>query len=390
MTTAIPDSRHSFFSRRWHESYSLNPLTRELQSQGKDVLDLTETNPTKVGLFAGATIPGEVNPVDETYDPDPRGIPTAREAVAAYYRERGETVSAANVLVTSSTSEAYAFLFKLLCDPGDDVLIPNPGYPLFADLARMENASVRYYPIVWDPAGRWRIDLDALMRETGASTRAVLVINPHNPTGMLLEPDEQEKLIAHCASSRTALIADEVFIDYPYRKDPATSLAAADRCLTFTLNGLSKLLGLPQVKLSWICVSGPGQSQALEHLGFLGDLYLNVNSAVQHRLPYLLAGRSNRQQEIRRRIAANRATLEEAGDLAVAPLGGGWSQVLFLPESTDDENFALSLLRNQHVLVHPGYLFGLEPLQCLVLSLIVHETIFTEGVQRLAHELSRW
>ena len=244
---------------RLHWDLRPNRLTRLLEERrraGAPILDLTESNPT----HAGIRYPPEIahafdDPRVLVYDPAPAGAPAVREAVSRYYAARGYAVPPERILLTASTSEAYAYLFKLLADPGDHVLVPRPSYPLFS--ASMENVEARQYPLVYH--GRWSVDLDALAAAITPRTRAVIVVNPNNPTGSFLKRAEVAALAELCAAQGIAIVSDEVFADYAFAPDPerAAWLAAVDRCLTFSMSGLSKAAGLPQMKLGWILAAGP-------------------------------------------------------------------------------------------------------------------------------------
>lgn len=354
------------FSKRaeWHAP--LNRLTIERRKRG-DVLDLTETNPTRVGLDY---------PLDElsdalaraaraSYDPDPRGLRSAREALG----------NPDEFILTASTSEAYSFLFKLLTDPGDNVLTPSPSYPLFEHLASMELVQLR--PFALEFHRRWEIhDLPANDR-----TRAIVVVNPNNPTGSFVTRAEQDAI----ARRRLPVISDEVFLDYELEGNGTTFLH--DDVLTFTLGGLSKSAGLPHFKLAWIRVSGPGKREALEALELIADNFLSVATPVQVALPELLRIAPNIREAIRARTRANLATLRTANMPAaqVLPVEGGWSAVIRVPRVMPDEEFALELL-DRGVLVQPGYFFDFAE-GYLVVSLLPREETFAEGVTRIASAL---
>ena len=352
-----------------------NALSRAVAARREPFVDLTVSNPTVVGL----PVHEVALPPSPAYDPDPRGRPAAREAVAEYHG-----VSPEQVILTASTSEAYSWLFKLLCDPGDEVLVPQPSYPLFEYLTALESVRAVPYGLQWD--GEWHLDVSTL--RITPRTRAVLVVNPGNPTGAFLKMSEREAL------SRTGLplISDEVFADFAVAPDPRRmrTVAAYDDVLSIALSGLSKVAGLPQLKLGWMVASGPGAQELLRRLELIADTYLSVGGPVQLAAPELLAGRHGFQQALNSRLAQNRAAL-----LAARPPGaawdvlrseGGWSAILSVPRSRSDEKWALRLL-DAGVLVHPGYFFDFPAGAHLVLSLLGPPEAFARGVEILARAL---
>ncbi|MGZ3428833.1 MAG: aminotransferase class I/II-fold pyridoxal phosphate-dependent enzyme [Polyangia bacterium] len=340
------------------------------------LLDLTESNPTVVGLDypADAIVAALAAPAALTYEPTPRGLPAARAAVAAYYARHGVAVDAERITLTASTSDAYGWLFKLLCDPGDDVLVPQPSYPLFDQLAALESVRPVAYPLRYH--GGWFVDVEEVRRALTPRTRAILVVNPNNPTGSFLKRDEARALAALAAERDLALVSDEVFADYGFAADElrVTTLAGEAGALTFCLSGLSKLVGLPQLKLGWIVTGGPdaARSEALERLEHIADTYLSVAAPVQHAAPSLLALVDDVGAQIRARVRDNRATLARA--LAGSPAQlydaeGGWSAIVRLPSTSTEEEWTLALL-DDGVLVHPGFFFDLPP-TAIVISLLV-------------------
>lgn len=373
----------------------LSALAAEARRDGRAILDLTETNPTRAGLAAPPAVAELLaRPASLAYAPDPCGLPEARAAVSADFARRGHAVGPERIVLTASTSEAYGFLFKLLCDPGDAVAVPRPSYPLFDYLARLEGASVAAYPIRHD--GEWHVlagDVEAAL--TGR-TRAVVVVSPNNPTGSYLKREEADALLSLCAARGLALIADEVFADFAFGPDErrSTSVAGRDEALTFALGGLSKSCGLPQLKLAWTAVSGPAalRDEAMARLEVIADTYLSVGTPVQQALPDLLARLPDLQAPLRRRTAANLAALQAA--VAAAPAvsllvpEGGWSAVLRVPATASEDEWCLRLLRDDAVLVQPGYFFDFEAEAFLVLSLLPREEVFAEGVRRLVARAS--
>ena len=374
--------------------YEPNPLTRLLAQQraaGSRLIDLTESNPAVHGLSPDplCLAPPLASGL-RRYRPEPRGAPAAREAVARYYRERGIPTLAERVVLTASTSEAYGWLLKLLCEPGDCVLVPTPGYPLCADLARLERVRCGSYRLR-PGAGGWCLDRAGVAAGLRRGARAVIAINPHNPTGAYLSVEELCWLGRACADHGAALIVDEVFADYPWAAAAPDCSRGDTPALSFLLGGLSKALALPQLKCSWIVVDGPRRlvEAATAHLEFLGDTYLSVNGMVQEALPLLLARRHEVQEPIRSRIRANVATLRAAA-LPEAPSSvnrsGGWWWLQPLAAVADDAEFAAALLRDRGTLVHPGYLFDAEQ-PAVALSLITAPREFAAGIARLVGAL---
>jgi alanine-synthesizing transaminase len=385
------------FSERTRWDLRPNRLAERLaakRASGARVLDLTETNPTRVGLPCPDDVLAPlVRAEARRYEPQPFGLPAAREAVAADFARRGCAVEPGRIVLSASTSEAYAFLFKLLCDTGDEVLVPRPGYPLFDFLATLESVRVRTYPLRND--GEWHVDVAALRATLGARTRAVVAVTPHNPTGACLKRYEQDELVALCAAHGAALVSDEVFADYVFREDPrrAPCVARDGPALAFALGGLSKSCGLPQLKLAWTAVSGPEplRRDALARLEVVADTYLSVSTPVQVAAPEILARREELQAPIRARVLRNLEALRGAiGPGCPASLlepEGGWSAVLRVPATRSEEERVTRLLEERDVLVHPGFFFDFDHEAYLVLSLLPAEAEFAEGVARLVADL---
>jgi len=384
------------FSGRTPRSLDPNRLTAALETRrraGAAILDLTESNPTRAGIAYPA---GLLAPLAEApclvYEPSPRGLPSAREAVAADYARRGIRVEADRVLLTASTSEAYAFLFKLLCEPGDGVLVPRPGYPLF-DL-RLESVEIAPYALGYD--GEWHVIASAVEAALTPRTRAVVVVSPNNPTGSCLKRDEAEALQALCARKGLCLVADEVFADYVFGPDPRRlpSVAADGPALAFALGGLSKSCGLPQLKLGWVAVSGPPalRDEAMARLELVADTFLSVGTPVQRAAPSLLARLPELQAPIAARVKSNLARIEETlGPASKATLlrpEGGWYAVLRVPATIPEEELALRLLESRGVLVHPGYFFDFPGEAFLVLSLLPPGDVFRAGLAAVLEEAS--
>ena len=381
------------FSARTAWDRRLGTLARrvaERRAAGAPLLDLTETNPTRAGLLAPPDLLALLGDArGRRYDPVPEGHAAAREAVAADYARRGFTVEPGRILLTASTSEAYAFLFKLLCDPGDDVLVPRPSYPLFEYLAALESANALHYPLRYD--GEWHLGIDDVAEASTARTRAIVVVSPNNPTGSFLKREESQRLRHLAAARGWAVISDEVFADYPLRDDARRppSMAEDSAALTFSLGGLSKSVGLPQLKLAWIAAAGPAKErdEALARLEVVADTYLSVSTPVQLAAPALLARAEELQRPIAERVRGNVAELRRqlaAGSAAtLLDLEGGWSAVLRVPAIWPDEQWALTLLERDGVLVHPGFFFDFPQEAHLVLSTLAEPETFAEGVRRL-------
>jgi len=379
------------FSQRtsWHREQ--NRLTQALEarrSQGLPVIDLTVTNPTECGFSYSGIQTALVNPQALQYHPDPHGLLSAREAITAYYKERAVDVHPSDIILTASTSEGYSFIFKLLCNAGETVLVPAPSYPLFEYLAQVNDVELIQYQLLYDHG--WHIDVDSIKRGLTAGTKAIVIVSPHNPTGMVLHQNEYRALIEIAQRNHLALIVDEVFVDYCFNAAHAPPCTAEKSdVLTFTLNGLSKMCGLPQMKLGWIITSGnPVEaSEALERLEILSDTFLSVNTPVQVALPeFFKAGRAIRQQ-IRNRTANNyfwlKNRITSQSHLTLLDTEGGWSTVLRVPSIHTDEEWALNLLEQEGILVYPGYFFDFEREGYLVVSLLVEETHFQSAMDRV-------
>ena len=380
------------FSSRFQWDLRPNRITQLLSEKrraGARILDLTESNPTHAGLsYPAAIVRAFEDPRVLSYEPSPAGMREARETVAAYYRARGQDVAPERILLTASTSEAYAYLFKLLADPGDDVLVPRPSYPLFEFLANMESVEARQYPLRYH--GSWGIDTHALTESISVRTRAIVLVNPNNPTGSYVKTEELRALL----DLGLPLISDEVFSDYPLGDDDdrVTTLAGIEDHLCFSMSGLSKVAGLPQMKLGWIVVSGPGplRRDAMERLEWIADTYLSVGTPVQCAAARLLDAGQAVQQEIRARTAANLAAAREA--LAGSPadilaVEGGWYIVIKVPRIRSEEEWALELLSRDNVLVQPGFFYDFESEAFLIASLLTEPPVFHEGIARLAASL---
>jgi len=369
-----------------------NRLTQLLTAKrraGARILDLTESNPTRASLaYPAETLSALADPRGLIYEPAPAGAAEARQAVASYYRTRGHNLDVSRILLTASTSEAYAYLFKLLANPGDQVLVPRPSYPLFEFLAHMEAVEARQYPLVYH--GAWSIDLDALRGAITDRTRAVVLVNPNNPTGSYVKRHELEALVRWCAERGIALISDEVFSDYAFARDESrvATLAGVEECLAFSMSGLSKIAGLPQMKLGWIVASGPEhlRREALEKLEWIADTYLSVSTPVQCAAVHLLKVGDNIREQIRERCAANLAAAREAlaGSAGnILAVEGGWYITVQAPKIRSEEEWVLELLERENLLVQPGFFYDFETEAFLIVSLLTVPEVFNEGLNRL-------
>jgi aspartate/methionine/tyrosine aminotransferase len=375
------------------ESNAVTRAVVDLRAAGVPIVDLTESNPTRCRIpYPAGLLDALADPQALQYEPHPFGLPAAREAVAADQRRRGARVDPAHVVLTASTSEAYAWLFKLLCNPGDVVLVPQPSYPLFEHLTALEGIAA--HPYTLDYHRRWSIDLESI-RAAPAGVRALLMVSPNNPTGSFVTVAELQAVAAICRSRGWALIADEVFADYPLEAtDYVTDIAARIDVLSFTLAGLSKTTGLPQLKLGWCIAGGPAaeRNAALGALEVIADSYLSVGIPVQVAAPHLLeAGASVRaaiQARVGRNLEALRAAAARHPACEVLRMEGGWSAVIRAPSTRPEEQLTLDLLREERLLVHPGYFFDFPRETYLVVSLLPPDDVFDEAGARLLQFLS--
>jgi aspartate/methionine/tyrosine aminotransferase len=388
------------FSSRLPFNLPRNRLSAALADKreaGADLLDLTESNPTRVGLF-GDDLSDLLRPLSDRrglrYDPQPQGSLSARRAISAYYGRRGLDADPDHLVLSASTSEAYSWLFQLLCDVDDVVLYPQPSYPLFEHLAGLSSVRLLPYPLEYD--GRWTLDLSALRSVCETGPRAILLVNPNNPTGSYLRREELDALLDLCQTRQIALISDEVFGDYSFgdpARDPGRvpsllGSGAAERALCFVLSGLSKVIGMPQLKLGWIHVGGPGnlRQAAQERLLLVADTFLSVGTPIQLAADSLLSRQPALTTAIARRTCDNRQVCQEAvRDTACQLLhaDGGWSAVLRLPRVLSEEEWVLRLLAEDDVVVYPGYFFDFPEEAYLVVSLLPEPPVFAEAMRRL-------
>ncbi|MGC4065647.1 MAG: pyridoxal phosphate-dependent aminotransferase [Polyangiaceae bacterium] len=363
---------------------------RAILADGRSLLDLTPSNPTAVGLEPFTELPELLSPRGvERYRPDPFGLLEAREALAVRWSHVGTRISPTQIMLTASTSEAYGVLFKLLCDPGDEVLIPEPSYPLFEHLARLEHVQLVPYRHRYD--GAWYLDIDSVRARRTPRTRAILLVSPNNPTGSVVSRSELNAL----AELGLPLVSDEVFGRYLFgdAKTRFHSALEAPEALVFVLDGLSKSMGLPQCKLGWTTVSGPRElvDEALCRLEIICDSYLSVATPVQLALPALLRHESARHTVIQRRLETNLAhLLASTRDTAVSPLSldGGWSAVLRVPAVRSETEWVLGLMESHGVVVQPGWFFDFEREAFLVVSLLTEPDIFARGIASILADTS--
>jgi alanine-synthesizing transaminase len=381
------------FSKRLPHSLSANALSRRLdalRTSGERWVDLTLSNPTRAGFDYPADLLFDL--ADRralAYEPHPFGLAAARDAVARDHDRRGARVDPSHVVLTASTSEAYAWLFKLLCNPGETVLVPRPSYPLFEHLTRLEAIEAVAYDLEYH--GRWQIDFDSLAVRADSAAKAILLVSPNNPTGSYVTAPELERLLEFCDQRRLALVADEVFVDYPLEApaDVATDIALRSRALAFTLGGLSKSVGLPQLKLGWIVVGGNERvrGEALRALELIADSYLSVSTPVQVAADALLrrggAVRAGILERVRGNLATLRAIASRFHAATVLSCEGGWYAVIRVPSTRSEEQLVLELLERERVLVHPGYFFDFPREAYVIVSLLPRPDVFADATARM-------
>ena len=382
------------FSDRTRWELTRNRFTEaleEVRAAGAKILDLSLSNPTRAGLHydAPAILLSLSAPQAMDYDPQPKGLLRAREAVANYYRSQHgiAQADAERLVLTTSTSEGYTHVFRLLCNPGDELLVPKPSYPLFEFLAELQDVKLVPYALIYDHG--WQMDFSSLEKAVTPRSRGVVVVHPNNPTGSYVARDEQKQLNQFCSEHRLALIVDEVFLDYSHDRVARPSFAANDDVLTFTLSGLSKIAALPQMKVAWIAASGPQPevNDAMARLEVIADTYLSMNAPIQWATPTLLDQRKNIQKQLLDRVLGNLAEFDRqfAAQSTCQRLSvqGGWYAVLRVPATQADEDLAIALLRQKSVQVHPGHFYDFPSDGYLVLSLITEKDEFAEGIKRL-------
>jgi alanine-synthesizing transaminase len=382
------------FSKRTDWKLTPNRFTQaqaELRASGMEMLDLSVSNPTRAGIpYDEETIlQSLVQPEALEYDPQPRGLLSARQAIARYYHDAHDLydLDPESFILTTSTSEGYSYVFRLLCNPEDEILVPKPSYPLFEFLADLQDVKLVPYPLLYDRG--WQIDFPSLYKTVNHRTRAVVIVHPNNPTGSYASSSEMEALNRFCAEYNLALIVDEVFLDYAHDGAVRSSFGANEPALTFTLSGISKISGLPQMKVAWVATSGPPEKKAdaLARLEVIADTYLSMNAPLQLALPTLLDQRKGIQPLLLDRVRNNLQDLDH--QLARQKIcerlivEGGWYAILRVPALQSDEDLAIDLLRKVAVLVHPGHFYDFPQDGYLVLSLITPTDVFREGVGRI-------
>jgi len=387
------------FSHRTSWKLTQNALTRaieEAREAGANLLDLTTSNPTRAGLkYDAENLLGAFsNDKALDYDPQSKGLLSARGAVAEYYRQEHDIfqLDPECIILTTSTSEAYSYIFRLLCNADDEILVPKPSYPLFEFLADLQDVRLIPYPLLYDHG--WQIDFPSLYKSVTHRTRAVVVVHPNNPTGSFVRGEEVSALSGFCKEYGLAIIADEVFLDYALDGAPRTSFAKNDEVLTFALSGVSKVSGLPQMKLAWMVVNGPPDSatDAMSRLEIIADTYLSMSTPIQLAAPVLLDQRKNIQPLLLDRTRENlqeldRALLRQKSCQRLA-VEGGWYTILRVPVTRSDEELSIELVQRAGVLVHPGHFFDFASEGNLVLSLITASDAFREGVKRILRHVN--
>jgi alanine-synthesizing transaminase len=380
------------FAGRTNWNLSPNRLSEALarhRAGARPLIDLTASNPTSCGFLYDreGILRALSNSAALSYEPSPNGLESARRAIAAYYAARKTQISPEDILLTTSTSEAYSFAFRTLCDPGDELLIPEPSYPLFSFLADIQDVKLVRYLLIHDHG--WQMDFHTLEQAITPRSRGVIVVHPNNPTGHFTKPAEFAQLNKFCASRQMAIIADEVFLDFVLSEAPPLSFAANRNALTFTLSGLSKISGLPQMKAAWFVTSGPEslKQQALARLELIADTYLSMNAPVQLALPTFLEQRHAFQRQVLARVRKNLTELDgliaRQSSCSRLHLEGGWYAVLRVPATRPDEELAIDLLSAKDVYVHPGHFYDFPSDGYLIVSLITPEREFGEGILRL-------
>jgi aspartate/methionine/tyrosine aminotransferase len=368
----------------------------ELRSAGSELLDLSLSNPTRADIHydAEAILGALAQPEALDYDPQPKGLLHARQAVVEYYHadHQGYDLDPESIILTTSTSEGYSYVFRLLCNPGDEILVPKPSYPLFDFLADLQDVHLVPYPLLYDHG--WQIDLPSLYQAVSPRTRGIVLVHPNNPTGSYTHSAEVVDLNHFCKTNGLALIVDEVFLDYPHDGVSRSSFALNSEALTFTLSGLSKIAALPQMKVAWIVTSGPetGKSAALARLEVIADTYLSVNAPLQLATPVLLDQRKSIQALLLDRVRTNLQELDRqlshGKKCTRLEMEGGWYVILRVPVTQSDEDLTIDLLRKIGVLVHPGHFYDFSEDGYLILSLITPTPDFREGIHRVLNLLN--
>lgn len=387
------------FSERTNWRLAQNRFTQaveEVRASGAKILDLSASNPTRVGLEfqAQEILQALSSPRSLDYDPQAKGLLSARQAIAAYYRDQHgvRDPNAERIVLTTSTSEGYSYVLRLLCNAGDELLVPKPSYPLFEFLADLQDVRLVPYPLIYDHG--WQMDFPSLEKAVTPRTRGVVVVHPNNPTGSYVQAGEFGPLNAFCSEHGLALIVDEVFLDYRLDDSARASFAGNEDVLTFTLSGLSKISALPQMKVAWVMTSGPETEvdAAMGRLEVIADTYLSMSAPVQWAVPSLLDQRHGMQRQLLQRVKNNLAELDRQlarqNDCQRLCVEGGWYAVLRVPVTKSDEELAIELVRQKQVLVHPGHFYDFPRDGYLVLSLIAPEAEFEVGFTRILRHVS--
>jgi alanine-synthesizing transaminase len=380
----------SMFSDRTSWKLSQNKYTEaleKLKASGAQIVDLTASNPTQCGFtYDSEKILRAFQKTQAlSYEPEAKGLLAARQEVARYYREDHEVgVDPESILLMTSTSEAYSYVFRLLCNPCDEILVPKPSYPLFDFLGDLQDVSLIPYSLEY--AHGWFLDFPSLLRAITPRTRAVLLVHPNNPTGSYVHQEEKRRLTELCRERGLALIVDEVFLDYSLTGAQPETFAANEDCLTFTLSGLSKIAALPQMKVAWVTTTGPEELKrtSLKRLEIIADTYLSLNSPTQWAFPELLEQRRSLQPQVLERVRQNLAHLKSALNkqsvCELLDVEGGWYAVLHVQSTQTDEDFAIELLQKTHTLVHPGHFYDFSDDKRIVVSLITPAFYFQRGI----------
>ena len=389
------------FSKRFDyntEENKLSKLLSDKKKSGIKLLDLTESNPTKAGFnYQNEKILESISHPDSLlYNPNPKGLLSARTSIKSYYKNFGVNINEENIFLASATSEAYSFVFKLLTDPFDEILIPSPGYPLFSFISELESVSIKYYNLKYFGLDGFKIDFNSLNSQLSDKTKAIVVVNPNNPTGNYLKKNDLNELIKICKNKNISLICDEVFLDFNIdkEKDEIISTSGVNEIQTYTLSGISKVCGLPQLKLSWIIINGQKEicEVAKTKLEIIADTYLSVGTPIQLALQALLENRFYIQKQISDRIKSNynflKTIFPNDDRISILKTEGGWYSILRISENVDEEKLAFDLLDKQNVYIHPGYYFDFEEEGCIIVSLLTQQNTIKEGITRIKNHLS--
>ena len=363
----------------------------ELRRSGFRLLDLTQSNPTRCGFrYPDTLILDPLMRVDTlVHHPAPKGLAEPREAIAAYYRNQEHEIDASRINIVSGTSEAYNYLFRLLLEPGESILVPSPSYPLLDFIAQLNDVALKTYPLHYDD--RWWVDIDALRNAADETTRAIVIINPNNPTGSFVGRGEMQEILSSARENQMALIVDEVFYDYQLCDETPLSAIAIDSVLTFTLNGISKTLGLPQMKLSWVIVGGPDDlvRSAGDRLDIIADTYLSVSTPIQLALTGWLDHKAEIQREILGRVHDNQSMLQSCDAFDTLNIEGGWSAIVRIPGFGGAEDFVLQLMEKDGVLVDPGSFYGFSSDNYVVISLLPTPSVFQKATALIDRRIRR-